>query len=96
MSFAHPHGLPSLEWSYDDAKALMQALVRDVFNGQPVPFHITFEIHRDDESQPSRLRTRHFLITSERGRVDLEPLYLTYLGTFGMLAVFYDFGRATR
>jgi hypothetical protein len=88
VSFAHPDGEPSEDWTYDDAQNIMRALVGDVFDGEPIPFHITFEL--DGDPGDVRIRPRRYFIKCERGHVELEPLLLSYLGTFGMSSVFHQ------
>ena len=88
MTFSHPLGLESRKWGYDDGCAVMQGIIRTAFPDDPPPFHITFEL--SDDPSGYKLKLRRFIIKTPIGRVELEPLYLTYAGTFGMCGVFRD------
>ena len=62
--------------------------VRDLFNGAPPPFHLTFEV--PSEQQGVRAKLRRFIIKTDGGHVDLEPISVTYDAAFGMCSVFAD------
>jgi hypothetical protein len=88
--FGHPDGRLSKDWGYQDGRAVMahviDAIAFESWTGGERQFTVRFEV---GTGLPSR-GLRQFIVWTPRGTVTLEPLDLSYAGTFGMCSVFEE------